>query len=305
MAIRLLDERDETRTANLKELLQQIGTAATPLLLEELRNSRVESVKVNIIAVLGTVRDPEALLPLLPVLEDPSPLVNKQVSIALCDYAPESIPSLIRMVLHHHNQRVAESASAILTEIGAASVPRVIDALDPIVRHRTAFLVEVLVSIHDTRAVPPLIGLLKRLSSETDVPLTITVIQALGTFPEKQVVAPLLAVLTSGIAPFIEEVSRALSRFGELALPELIAALDVQGETASVHGIRNTLLHMQPFLAGQLLAALRDCSAAQTRQIELVFLQKEDIASFLVSHISHPHERVRTFVLALLDKLET
>jgi len=306
MVIRLLDERDETRTTNLKELLQQLGTSATPLLLDELRSSRVEIIKANIVAVLGTVRDPDALLPLLPFLDDPSPLVQKQVSIVLCGYAPESIPLLTNMILYHLNQKVAERAAAILKEIGVASVQRVIASLDHIIRNRTLLLVDVLVSLHDTRAVRPLIDLLKRLSKEADVPLTTAVIQALGTFPpEKQMVPPLLEVLTAGIAPFSQEASQVLSRFGELALAELIAALNVQEkETASIRAVRAALLNMQPFLASQLLNALSNCSEAQAQQIELVFLQKDGTAPFLVSNISHTDEHIRSFVLALLNKME-
>jgi HEAT repeat protein len=303
MMVRSLDDRDEARTTSVQELLQKMGTAATPLLLAELQRSRVEIVKVNIVAVLGTVRDPDALRPLLPLLDDPSPLVHKQVSSALYDYTPESIAPLINMVLYHQNPQVAERASAILKEIGSVSVPRVVDALDRIVRNRTLLLVDVLASAHDARAVRPLMGLLKKLSGEVDVPLTIAVVQALGAFPEKQVVSPLLEVLVSGGSPVFEEASRVLSSFGGIALPELIAALDVQEETASVRRVRAVLLNMQPFCASQLLDALRNCSAAQAQQIEQVFLQKDDTAPFLVSNISHSDQRVRTFVLALLDKM--
>jgi HEAT repeat protein len=304
LVVHSLDDRDKTKTANLKELLQRIGAIATPLLLDELQKSQVETVKANIVAVLGAVRDPDALLPLLPFLDDHSPLVRKQASIALCSYAPESIPPLIKMVLHHQKQSVAESASAILKEIGSACVPPVVEGLERIVRNRTLLLVGVLVAIHDTRAVRPLLDLLKRLLSETDVPLTVAVIQALGTFPEKQVVPPLLEILASGISPFFEEASRVLSSFGEIALPELLATLDVQEETASIREVRATLRKMQPFLDKQLLEALSNCSEAQARQIELVFLEKDDTAPFLVSNISHTDQRVRTFVLALLDKME-
>jgi HEAT repeat protein len=304
VTMRSLDDRDEVRTANLKELLQKIGTAATPLLLAELQESGLEAVKVNVVAVLGAVRDPDALLPLLPFLDDPFPLVREQVSIALRDYAPESIPRLTNIVLYHRKQQVAERAAVILNEIGSASVPRVIEGLERIIRNRTLLLVDVLASVHDTRAVRPLIVLLRRLSNEADVPLTLAVIQALGTFPEKQVVSPLLEVLVSGIAPFFEEASRVLSSFGALALPELIDALNVQEETASVRTVRATLLNMQPFLDSQLLNALSSCSEAQAQQIELVFLQKDGTAPFLVSNLSHTDQRVRTFVLTLIDKME-
>jgi HEAT repeat protein len=304
MMIRSLDERDEARTACVQELLQKMGTAATPLLLAELQRSRLEIVKVNIVAVLGTVRDPDALRPLLPLLDDPSPLVCEQVRIALRSYVPESIAPLVNMVLYHQNPQVAERASAILKEVGSATVQRVIDALDRIVRNRTLLLVDVLASAHDTRAVRPLIGILKQLSDEVDVPLTIAVIEALGAFPEKQVVSPLLEVLATGGSPVFEEASRVLSSFGKLAIPELIAALDVQEETASVRRVRAALLNMQPFCDSQLLEALRNCSAAQARQIEQVFLQKDDTAPFLVGQLSHGDQRVRTFVLALLNKME-
>src|SRR5205085_1449460 len=93
------------------------------------------------------------------------------------------------------------------------------------------------------------------------------------------------------------------SSFGELALPELIAALDVKEEGTGVQRVRTTLLQMQPFLAEPLLHATSSCSEAQARQIELILIQKGDTAPFLVANLSHTQQRVRTFVHALLDKM--
>ncbi|HJT58986.1 MAG TPA: HEAT repeat domain-containing protein [Ktedonobacteraceae bacterium] len=301
--IRTLADRDETRAANVKEVLQQVGRAATPLLLAELSKNQWEVVKARIIAVLRAVRDPAALQPLLPYLDDPFPQVREQGALALRDYAPESIDFLINMVQFHQKPGVAERAAAILQEIGTRGVQQVIAALERIVPGRTQLLIGILVQVHDERAIAPLIGLLKKMPDTADTPLTITVIQALGNFTEREVVLPLLDVLIHWQSPFFEAAGKVLSGFGRLALAELLTALDVQQETTGVQRVRKALLTMDPFLSELLLAAVASCSEAQMQHIKIVFLQKGDMAAFLVENLSHPDERVRQFVLDILGKM--
>src|SRR5205085_6989350 len=118
----------------------------------------------------------------------------------------------------------------ILGDIGVEVVKPVIQALFPVVPERTPLLVHVLEHVQDAQAIPALISLLEM--PHVEQPLAIAVVHALGQFPDKRVVQPLLNTLASTQPLIYEGAINALSNLGEVALDKLIAALDVEQKTA-------------------------------------------------------------------------
>lgn len=299
-----LSSEDEVLVLNVIQLLKQIDRYATSRLIVLLKQRLSEIVCVRIIEVLGAVRDPSALEPLLSLLADPSQVIQKEVATALQNYAPDSIPKLIDVVLSSHKSREAAiRAARILQDIGQQSVVPIIQALPRIVAGRTQLLVGVLEYLNDARAIPVFIALLK--ATQKDMSLAIPLTQALSSLGDKQVVTPMLEILAESTPPLYDEISKALSRLGKVALDGLLAALDVRQETATTPGIRHALLEMQPFPDEYLLTAFKRCSDAQARQIMTVFIVKGPLAAnFLVSHLFYPHARVGTYVRRTLDRME-
>ena len=161
MLIKYLSSGDEMMSRNVIWVLQEIGPVATPYLLEQVHQQPAEIVRVGIVEILKNVRDPRALPDILHLVADPSPHVQQQITAALHAYSPESIPGLIELVLSEVNESVSERAANILGDMGNKVVVPVSQALSPIVPGRTRLLVQVLDQVHDARAIPSLITLLK------------------------------------------------------------------------------------------------------------------------------------------------
>lgn len=300
--MRYLPSQNEVAALNVMQALQEIGAPAVPMLLEQL-GQPAEMVRMRVVEILRTIRDTRAVPPLLRLVDDPAPSVQQQVAHALRDLAPASIPGLIDLVLSSPSEPVADRAAQILSDIGGEEVIEpVMEALTPIVPGRTRLLVQVLEQIHDPRSLPELIDLLQ--TPGIDLLLAITIVRALGQFPQPQVVAPLLAALSDARPQLYEEAVNTLSHLGEVALDGLLAALDVRQETPYTQRVRRAILGMAPFPGDALIAALERCSDAQEQQIIAILkMQGAEAAQALVAHLQHRNERVREAVYQALNDM--
>jgi HEAT repeat protein len=243
---------------------------------------------------------------------DPSLLVQQQVASALRVYSPASIPGLIDLVLADASEIVAEKAASILAGMGKEVVVPISQVLSPIVPGRTRLLVQVLDQVHDARAIPAFITLLKAAPDEHRDPLlTISVIRALSRF--SHVGAPLATALVAAIRDVLsnpqpqiyEEAIDALNSLGTVALDALIAALDIPRETVTTPRVRRAILGMVPFPGELLLNAVARASDAQAQQIMIVFrMQGAEAAHVLVQHFFERDERVRGYVRRTLSEMQ-
>jgi len=302
LLIHYLASGDEMLADNVVGTLQEIGNVATPYLLEQLHQQPSETVRMRIIEVLQHVQDNRALPDILRLVADASPLVQKQVTSALQKYGNDSISGLIALIVTDPNEQVAERAAHILSDMGEKAVIPTMQALARIVSGRTRLLVLVLDTIHDPRALPALISLLR--TPQSDPLLTIAVIRTLSHFATKQVVSPILTMLASAQVQVSEEAIEALSTLGLLALDELVAALDTAQETPTTTRTRRAILGIVPFPGEQLLDLLPEVSNAQTEHIMTVFrMQGADAAHILVQNLFHKHEPTRYYVRQTLSEM--
>src|SRR5713101_1728698 len=344
LLVQYLSSTDDTIVRSALRTLKEIGSAATPCLLDQLKPQTPEMMRMRIVEVLGYVRDQRALPYLLLSLDDPALVVQQQVASALQTFAPESIPGLIDRVLHSASELVATRAEQVLGGIGEAAVTPVIQALSPVVPGRTHLLVRVLERIRDPRAIPALIALLRdstpahlemglandaaRLRTAsvrqdqrkyTEQTLQVAVVHALGQFPDERVVAPLLDMLASSNALIYEGAINALSYLEDVALDELIAALDVEPpedvvseeqrreiEQKSILATRvqRALLGMTHFPGERLLEVAGVGSEAQVKQVMEVFLAKgTEAAQVVVANLFHPDERIQRCVRSIAGEM--
>lgn len=299
MLISYLAKQDDNAVRHVLVALQEIGPLATPRLIAALRH-RSELVRVRVIEVMQRTRDLSALPALLGMIDDA--VVRQQVAVALRIFAPESIPDLLKSVLMSTSDSRAESAAQILASIGESVVDPVINVLFEASPARARLLVNVLEQIHDPRAVSALIALQEQAQAEPL--LAVTLVQALGQFREKQVVGPLIDQVSSANPLLYEEAVTALSQLGEVALPDLLVALDADQETAVKQRIQRAIVGMSPFPGEQLVYALEQSSESQAMQLEAIFVQRGSDAAFvLVRYLLHPDARVRGHIQQGLEQM--
>jgi HEAT repeat protein len=307
LAIRKMVENlattDDAVARKMTGTLKDVGSVATPQLLEQLEDSSSEAERIRILEVLASVRDRRALPALLRLLTDNSPMVQQTLAQTLSVYAPECISPLIDVVLHQASEQVAARAEQILGKLGAEVVEPVIAALLPLVPARTILLVHVLERVRDARTISALIALLR--AAQTDVALTLAIISALGQFPDTRVVPPLITILNSSNPLLCEGAINALSNLGELACPELLEQLDVAEKTPLVARVERALLGMQPFPGDYLLSAVNECSDEQAEYIAEIFLARgADAAQLLAVNLFHKQARIRAWVRQAMSQVE-
>ena len=300
--IHSLGSGDEMLANNMVQALQEIGNAATPQLLRQLRQQSPEAVRMRIVEVLQQVQDNRALPDILRLIADSSPLVQKQVNAALQTYGEDSITGLLDLIITDPDELVAERAAHILSDMGERVVGPTTQAMSRIVPGRTRLLVQILDTIHDPTAIPALTTLLREAQGEPL--LTIAVIRTLSHFATQQVVQPLLRMLANPHVQIYEEAIEALSSLGLMALAELLAALDTPQETATTARVRRAILGIMPFPGQQLLNSLPQGSDVQAQQIMTIFqMQGAEAAHTLVQNLFHENERTRRYVRQTLSEL--
>ncbi|MEO6890857.1 MAG: HEAT repeat domain-containing protein [Ktedonobacteraceae bacterium] len=297
LLMRGLFSGDEMLVRNVVQVLQQAGTAATAFLLAQLDGQSSEVARMHIVEVLGTVRDPQALPHLLEQVADSSQMVQQQLALALHAYLPASIPGLIDLVLSSPNEPVATRAAQLLCEMDEEVVAPIIEILPHLVSGRTHLLVHVLDQVHDPRALPALIDLLQNPRAEPL--LMVSIIETLSQFAAPQVVPPLIDATANSSPLIYEEAITALSQLGEVALPDLLVALDIDPTRESVltQRARRSVLGMDPFPGELLLDALLQGSDLLAMQIMTIFRERgADAALLLVNYLFHPDLRLRDYV---------
>jgi HEAT repeat protein len=325
-----LSSDDDTKARATLKTLKEVGPAATPYLLEQLKQQTPEMARMRFVEVLADVRDPRALPYLLRSLDDPALVVQQQIALALRSFAPESVSGLIDCVLHSESDLVATRAEQILGDIGDEVTTPVIQALTPIVPGRTHLLVQVLERIRNPQAVPALIALLEHplQSPQVDQALQVAVVHALRQFADERVVAPLLEMLTRSNPLIYEGSINALSYLEDVALNGLVAALDsevtverqealledasrevVQLEVAQQNvltsRIERAILGMAHFPGERLLEVLSQGSNAQVQHAINIFLAKgAEGAQVLVEHLFDPDRHLQNYVRYILGEMD-
>src|SRR6266571_3913322 len=320
----LSSDKDPMARATLKTL-KEVGTPATPYLLEQLKPQTPETMRLRIVEVLADVQDPRALPYLLRCLDDPALVVQQQVALALRAFAPESISGLIDCMLHNDSELVATRAEQILGDIGDEATTHLIQSLTPIVPGRTHLLVQVLERIRNPQAIHALIAFLEnpQQSSFDDQSLQVAVVHALGQFPDERVIAPLLEMLASSNPLIYEGAINALSCLEDVALDGLIAALNGESKVRDLKEYREergssddtqsgvltsrierAILGMAHFPGERLLAVLGYGSDAQAQHTINIFLAKGiEGAQVLVRNLFHSNTRLQNYVRLILREM--
>ncbi|HVU66393.1 MAG TPA: HEAT repeat domain-containing protein, partial [Ktedonobacteraceae bacterium] len=128
MLVQNLATTNDAVARSMTGALKEVGSAATPSLLEQLEDQPSEAERVRILEILASLRDKRALPALLRLLEDNSPAVRQTLMATLTVYAPGCIPGLIEIVLRHPDELVASRGEQMLITLGLVVVEPVMQA---------------------------------------------------------------------------------------------------------------------------------------------------------------------------------
>jgi hypothetical protein len=181
-------------------------------------------------------------------------------------------------------------------------VEPIINVLFQVVPGRTRYLVQVLAQTHDPRCIPALVTLLHM--PQREPLLTIAIVRTLGQFQERQVIAPLLEVLSFSDPQLYVEAIDALTQLGPFALADLINSLDISVETPTTQRIKRVILGMVPFPGTQLIIMLEQYSQRQREQVMEIFQQQgAEAALMLAQNIQYPDDSIRDLIQHTLQAM--
>lgn len=231
--------------------LIHIGSPAIPFLLEQL-NSINFHIRSSVIHILGEIKDPSAIPPLIQAMEDRSGSIRRDIARAIEKFKSVAIPPLLE-ALNQENATIRLEAVKILGKLDEISILGTLFNLlkDPLENIRLE-VVKALGKLADNRAVEPLLKMLRDSSSEVReetarslglirdqraVPLLIQALEdyshevqetaagALGRIGDKTAIEPLAAKLKGAFLPKRVSTIMALSRFGDARAVEPLVEL--------------------------------------------------------------------------------
>ncbi|MCX7793282.1 MAG: HEAT repeat domain-containing protein [Thermodesulfovibrionales bacterium] len=167
---------------------------------------------------------PEAMESLIEAMKDESWRIRKTaLEILLEDYQPEEyVEKLIGLLYLGDNAGARNTAIEALTRLGKKVTPYLIRAFDTDDRDVRKFIIDILGSLDDRRAIPLM---LKALSDEDDN-VKVTAVEHLGRVKESSVTDALIEILKSDDLWTAYPAADALGRIGDRkAIPYLVEAL--------------------------------------------------------------------------------
>jgi len=248
-----LGDRDSRVVAAAVEALTGFGKRATPFLLNRLRHSRSRQMRTNTLAVLGKIKDPAAVLPLIEYLSDSFFRVRRAAADALVEHGEPAIRDVaellalpkvaigpvLRCAEEETNKRMRLRAIRSLGELKNAKTIEALKELsgDPdetIARAAEEALLKVqgatcaryyaayvLGRIRSPRGVKPLLAVL----GDPAPIVRYGAVRALGRIGSKNVAGPLALVLVSdGDAEVRAEAAKALAHV-EIEDPVFVSML--------------------------------------------------------------------------------
>jgi len=189
------------------------------------------AIREEAAAMLGTLRDPRAVVPLVVMLRDSDRAVREAAIGALTAIGSPSVPAL-GLCLSDPHLAVQEAASAVLA------------------------------SIADERVVPQLLAAV----GNRDWIVRMHAVKALGRVKNPEAVEPLIPLLQDKVKAVREETTAALVAIGDAAIPSLLAALADTDWLIRLHAVEALGKMKSPAAVEPLLSALFNDRDAAVRE---------------------------------------
>ncbi|MFH1480091.1 MAG: HEAT repeat domain-containing protein [Pseudomonadota bacterium] len=264
--IEVMKKKDPHLQASVKRVLRDLrGKAAGPLILA--LSNQDSSIRKNAAEVLGVIKSPESVTPLIAALKDTHPEVQSAAGRALIGLGKKGSKGLFD-ALGDKDPYVRTIVVKGLGEIkGPLAVEPLISALkdrDPGVRKG---VIRALAITRDKRVTVPLISA----TGDEDADVRKTALEALGELKDPRAVPPLIAALKDRNTAVQGIAKGSLIRIGKVAVPNLLEALEdghphvrefaaeMLGkikDSRSVQSLIHTLRDQEPSVRGSAALAL-------------------------------------------------
>lgn len=218
------------------------------------------AIREEAAAMLGTLRDPRAVVPLVSMLRDSDRAVREAAIGALTAIGAPSVPALGLCLLDPH-LAVQEAASAVLA------------------------------CIADERVLDPLLAAL----GNKDWIVRMHAAKALGRIKNPEAIEPLIPLLQDKVKAVREETTAALVAIGDAAIPSLLAALADTDWLVRLHAVEALGKMKSPAAVEPLLSSLfNDRDAAVREDIVRALGQIGDgrAVEFLMTAMKEPGLRL-------------
>lgn len=197
------DEEENVRREAVMALGEIEDARAVTSLVEVLKGEDAAYVRCGAALALGVIGDQRAIQPLISVLSNEEEVfVLSDAASALGKFGnPQAVLPLISL-FENEDSNLAEHIKWALVSIGQPAVIPLIQALKhshPLVRREAA---RTLGEMHEQKAVLPLI---ERLTLEEDPEVLSFAVEALGQLGDRRAVKPLLSIINTATAGYLQE----------------------------------------------------------------------------------------------------
>ncbi len=297
------DFHSAVRTATIKTLVSS-GEIAIPYLLDALNYAQNPLVQANCARVLGQIGDTIALYPLIAKLQSAEEEIRQAGATALGFLrSPQAVDPLISILDAEKSPAVLQ---AIIKSLGRLTDPKAVDPLINLLQHPNQMVllavIWALAKIKDPRAISPMIETLRRqcLNPQNKIKYEEE------KFLNKADVAAQAFIYGGGHSNMPENIAAMISRFGTISIDPLKALL--QDDNISIRLYATFALgeirHSQTLEA--LILQLKDPSS-DVRYVAYAALCKigdPNIVALLTPALNDPDERVRLIAAAGLNSLK-
>ncbi|MFA5100152.1 MAG: HEAT repeat domain-containing protein, partial [Candidatus Omnitrophota bacterium] len=233
----LSSDRDSDVRNHIVESLVNLGPLSVPPMIDRLSGRFLPLTRMRAVIVLGKIRDPSALKPLIYALGDELYEASSAVIDAIAQYGPSAVTPLLRAF------RVKKLRKCIIQTLG---------------------------DINDDRTVKPLIAALQL--EDNDV--RSAALKALGMKRAPEALTALIGVFVDTDAKIRGGAVEAVSEYGRNATGELLRALEYPSDTVQQCALGTLSLIKDPVSTGPVIRVLETSLSDEIRKEALITLGK-------------------------------
>jgi HEAT repeat protein len=258
----------------------------------------IERKRLSISALKGRPSK-EAMNILIEALKDENWRIRKTaLDILLSEYPfEEYISDLIGLLYLGDNAGARNTAIEALTRLGRKATPYLIEAFETKDRDVRKFIIDILGSLDDPRAIP----LMLRALSDEDENVKVTAVEHLGRVKESSVVDALINILKSDDLWTAYPAADALGRIGDRrAIPYLVEALSKK--TLRVPVLKSLARFAEPLTLPYIVPLLQDPSKTiqeETLKCLVKFYHRGVKAELIVDELKKIYNEDELFDLCL------
>lgn len=195
-----------------------------PLILEKLQDRNI-SVRVGALRALREIGDPNVASKLFEALSQPSDQIRDLIYEILKDFGTHSIPYLMESLSSEYWMGRSLAAQS-LSDMGSEAVYPLVSALESEDKERRYWAIKILGKMKERVAFADI----KKLLSDPDPEIRMSALEAMEHYLDTDVISDIIERFLDPVWIVRKCASRAISKFGGRAVPQLLRALESSEE---------------------------------------------------------------------------